>query len=109
MKGEFPHEPTRESVHSKERNESSVFVTHKQMYQLSGDPELTQKDLRRYEESNKELESILPKVITGIFENEDPFVGLSVVDLIPETPEADREALRQQFLTLVKRGLNKEE
>ncbi|MBI2473791.1 hypothetical protein HYV70_04535 [Candidatus Uhrbacteria bacterium] len=109
MKGEFSHESTHESVLSKERKESSVFLTHKEMYQLSGDPELTQRDLERYEDSNNELIDVLPKVITGIFENEDPFVGLSVADLIPETPKKDQKALREQLLTLVEKGLNKED
>lgn len=70
---------------------------HASMYQLPGNPPLTDKDFKRYEQRNEALDGSLPKLINHFLTTESVYLWAVVARLINETTASTQSVLRQQL------------
>ena len=75
---------------------------HASMYQLPGNPLLTEKDFDRYEQRNKALDASLPKLIARFLGIESAQHWLTAAQLIGEAPPTDQDELRRRLATEIR-------
>ena len=86
--------PSDYSDHLKEIGELASFLDNKEMYQLPGDLQLTQKDFERYQTSNQELVKRIPEALRLAIHHHNLSLDQTTLEGILSVSEADQERLR---------------
>ena len=73
------------------------ILRYRNMYNISGYPEITEKDFERYLKSNKRLLENITGFLKQKLEDESVFVRRDAVLMIANAPEAERFSLLKQI------------
>src|SRR3989338_697440 len=83
---------------------SSIFI-NKDMYELPGNPEMTENDVRRYEKGNREIEKHRVDSIRAWLSSEDTYLWRTAIDLLPSVSEVVQQELRTVFFETIRHVL----
>ncbi len=82
------------------------FLENREMYNLPGSPDITEKDIRRYTENNRKLYEKLPNIIQKTFQKGHWGDHIIAATIIPYVSEQQQKPLQEQCFKLCQEYLD---